>query len=261
MDTNTSVKITYWAYPTGPESMVDLKSVEEFRKDLEENYVASVHGRRTDACGGGLYNLVIELISNTSMADVATWLASGVTFDVLKSGGNALLLRPLLSAYKKLKERNTEHDVRIGELRIIFRDSSLVIYNICGDSIFDNLKGILEAVAQHYSKTALRSGEMPYEIHIPILEDTSIDRLTRFRVMLDVDETVVPVVPEVYYKYWGLRFDIACQSRVFAVANDLLIDEEFFTQDRYQAEWNYRYAKAQVVTPGNPPAPDKADPK
>jgi hypothetical protein len=57
--------------------MIDLKDIEEFRKELEDNYVASVHGRRSDSCGGGLYELVIELISNVSMADAASWLISG----------------------------------------------------------------------------------------------------------------------------------------------------------------------------------------
>jgi hypothetical protein len=241
MNTNTSVKVTYWAIPTGSESMSDLEGINEFRKELEKDYVTSVHGRRTDALGGGCYDLVIELISNVSISDVAAWLMSGVAFDVLKHGSNSLILRPLLSAYQKLKERNTEHDVSIEELRIIFRDATLVIYNV-GD-LFKNIEGILKAVAQHYSKTASRSGEMPYEIHIPIVEDTTADRLTRFRVLLDVDETVIPAIPAVYYKYWGLRFDIACQTRVFDVSGDLRIDEEFFTKERYSAEWDYRAAR------------------
>jgi len=173
MHTNTSVKVTYWAFPDGPASMIDLKDIEEFRKELEDHYVSSVHGRRSDSCGGGLYELVIELISNVSMADAASWLISGVAFDVLKHGTNSLIIRPLLSAYQKLKEKNKERGITIGELRIVLRDSILIIYNICGDSIFDNLKGILEAIAKHYAKTVLRSGEWPYELHVPVLEDTS----------------------------------------------------------------------------------------
>jgi hypothetical protein len=243
MHTSNSVKVTYWAFPDGPASMIDLKDIEEFRKELEDNYVAAVHGRRSDSCGGGLYELVIELISNVSMADAASWLISGVAFDVLKHGANSLIIRPLLSAYQKLKEKNKEHGVTIGELRIVLRDSILIIYNICEDGIFDNLKGILEAVAKHYSKTVLRSGEGSYEIHVPVLEDTSEGRLIRFRVLLDVDETIVPVVPAAYYNYWGLWFDRSCQSRVFDVSADLLLDEEFFTKERYWAEWEFRYAK------------------
>jgi hypothetical protein len=243
MHKSTSVKITYWAYPDGPASMIDLNDIEEFRKELEDNYVVAVHGRRSDSCGGGLYELIIELISNISMADVASWLIGGVAFDVLKRGANSLVIQPLLSAYQKLKEKNKENRVKIGELRIILRDSNLIIYNICEDGIFDNLKGILEAVAKHYSKTVLRSGEKPFEIHVPVLEDTSDDRLIRFRVLLDVDETIVPVVPGSYYNYWGLWFDLSCQSRVFDVSADLLLDEEFFTKDRYWAEWKFRCAK------------------
>jgi hypothetical protein len=243
MQTSTSVKVTYWAVPDGPASMIDLKGVEEFRKELEDNYVAAVHGRRSDSCGAGLYELAIELISNVSLTDAVSWLMSGVAFDVLKHGANSLAIRPLLSAYRKLKEKNKERGVTIGELRIVLRDSILIVYNICEDGIFDNLKGILEAVAKHYSKTLLRSGEGPYEIHVPVFEDTSEDRLVRFRVLLDVDENMVPVGPAAYYNYWGLWFDRSYQSRVFDVSADLLLDEEFFTKERYRAEWEFRYAK------------------
>lgn len=250
MHMSTSVKITYWAVPDGPASMIDLKDIEEFRKELEENYIAAVHGRRSDSCGGGLYELIIELISNISMADVASWLMGGVAFDLLKHGANSLVIQPLLSAYHKLKEKNKEHGVRIVELRIVLRDSILIIYNICEDGIFDNLKGILEAVAKHYSKTFLRSGEGPYEIHVPVFEDTSEDRLIRFRVLLDVDETIAPVIPAAYYNYWGLRFNLSCQSRVFDVSAELLLDEEFFTKERYRAEWDFRYAKTYLAKMG-----------
>jgi hypothetical protein len=245
MQTSTSIKVTYWAVPDGPASMIDLKGVDEFRKELEDNYVAAVHGRRSDSCGGGLYELAIELISNVSLADAANWLMSGVAFDVLKHGANSLVIRPLLSAYRKLKDKNKEHSVAIGELRIVLRDSIIIVYNICEDGIFDNLKGILEALAKHYSKTLLHSREEPYEIHIPILEDASDDRLIRFRVLLDVDETIVSVGPAAYYNYWGLWFDRSCQSRVFDVSADLLLDEEFFTKERYWAEWEFRHVKTQ----------------
>jgi hypothetical protein len=171
-------------------------------------------------------------------------VCSSDLFDVLKDGTKSLILRPLFSAYQKLKAKNKD-DVSIEELRIVFSDSILIINNIGKDGIFDNMKGILEILTKHHSNIILSSGENPYEIHIPIFEDNSENRLARFRALLDVDETINPVLPDCYYKYWGLYYDRTCQYRVFAVSTDLLLDENFLTKEQYLAEWDFRYSKGQ----------------
>lgn len=135
-------------------------------------------------------------------------------------------------------ERNKTIHVRIGEVRLLFQDSVVYIFNIFDDdSIFPHLEGILTALAQHYRSMILPSGEPPFEIYIPIFEDQADDRLVRFRVLLDVDETIRHRTGSDYARYWGLRYDYAGVYKVFDVGRDLIIDQEFWTLHRYWAEW------------------------
>lgn len=240
MDTGISIKITSWTIQIGATSIQDFEGIEDFRKELAEHYISAIH-RRPAGRGGGLYQLAVELLSNVSLSDVATWLSGGIAFDMLKSGSKVFILRPFLAAYKKLRERNQTHQVRISELRVVFQDSMLIIYDVCDDGVFQNLERILVALAEHYAAMALGSGEKPFEIHVPIFEDKADDRIIRFRVLLDVDETIRNVTPSDYFKLWGLWYDYSRRSRVFDISRDLFIDEEFFTQERYWSEWEKRY--------------------
>src|SRR5207253_7092477 len=100
---------------------------------------------------GGLYELIIEVLSNVSLTDVVKWLSEGIAFDVLKSGTKAFVLRPFLTAYAKFRERNRTIHVRVGQVRLLFQDSIVSVFNIFDDdSIFPHLERILTAVAQHY---------------------------------------------------------------------------------------------------------------
>jgi hypothetical protein len=143
-----------------------------------------------------------------------------------------------LAAYAKFRERNKTIPVRVGQVRFLFQDSVVHIFNIFdGDSIFPHLERILAALAEHYRSMILPSGELPFEIYIPIFEDLAHDRLVRFRVLLDVDETISHRTGSDYTRYWGLRYDYAGVYRVFDVARNLILDEEFWTLHRYWAEW------------------------
>jgi hypothetical protein len=92
----------------------------------------------------------------------------------------------------------------------------------------------------------LSSGEPPFEIHVPVFEDSADDRVCRFRVPLNVDETVRNPTAEYYLKFWGVQYDYARApdydrvyyplSRVYDVQRDLLLDTRFYTRERYWTE-------------------------
>lgn len=244
MDTGIAIKISYWAEAdsSGEASIHDLSGINEFREDLARNYISVVHGRPGDL--GGLHELAIELVANISLMDVAKFLAGGIAYDLIKSGSKAFVLRPFLQAYEELRERNPSNDVDIEELRIVFQDSVVVIYKICENGIFSQLEGVLQTLGRHYDKLLLSSGERPFEIHVPVLEDLAEDRLIRFRVILDVDETISGITLKNYLDFWGLWYDYSRKFRVYDVARALLIDEQFYTRDRYWYEWEQRRKRA-----------------
>jgi hypothetical protein len=241
MDSGASINVTYWAAQTGENSLQDLDGIEDFKAELGEQYVSVVHGRPGDL--GRLLDLTIEIISHLSLADIAGLVASGVAYDVLKNGADALILRPFLTAYRKLRERNKPirgADIEI--LRLVLRDSMIVIYRISDDSVIEHLERIVLTLGVEYERLLLRSGEQPFSIHIPVFEDDASDRLSRFRVLLDVDETLKPKTSD-YFKLWGLHFDFARTTRVYDVERHLLLDEPFLTLQEYWAKWEERHER------------------
>jgi hypothetical protein len=242
VDSGASIKVTYWAEQTGARRLHDLDGAEEFRADLERDYITVVHARPGDL--GGLLHLAVEFVSSISMADLAQCVASGMAWDVIKSGARSVVLRPFIHAYHKLKARNPDIHLDIEIVRLIMSDSVLLIYRLEDDSIVRHLGKILVRVAAEYEHLVLRSGETPFEIHVPVFEDPTDERLSRFRLLLDVDEVLTPK-PEVdYFRLWGLQYDFSRTTRVYDVARHLLVDEEFLTQERYAFEWEAKGRRA-----------------
>ncbi len=182
-DSGTAVRVSYWAEQTGAWELRDLAGINDFRRDLAEDYVSTVQARPGDL--GGLYQLAVEIVSSISLFDVATFLAQGIAFDLIKSGTKAFVLRPFLRAYERLRDRNAGAGVDIEQMRIVFQDTSVTIWSIYDDSIYTNLGQIIATLAARYSSMILSSGEPPFEIHVPLFEDPAADRLCRFRVPLD----------------------------------------------------------------------------
>jgi hypothetical protein len=134
-----------------------LDGIVEFREELAKEYVSVVHGR--PGALGGLHQFAVEIVSHLTLQDVATFLLSGMAYDVIKSGTKAFILRPFITAYRKLRDRNPKLRVDIEQLAIIFQDSTLIIYKITDDSICETLEGILTAVASY--AVTVRRGTVP----------------------------------------------------------------------------------------------------
>ena len=236
MKGDTAITVKYWI-SSDQRRFVDLDGIDEFRSDLSAEYLSFVRGRPAGA--GGLTRLFVDLTSSVSLSHLVQLLLDGIAYDLIKSGSESFVLRPFLAAYKKLRDRNRERGaIDIAELRIQFQDSLLVIHEISDDSIVPQLERILLTLGTNYESLVLSSGESPFAIHIPVFEDTDRDRVTRFRVIGDIDETIRSQGPEDYYRYWGLEYDYG--RRVYDVERRLLLDEMFVTQDEYWADWTRR---------------------
>lgn len=233
MDTGTAVTVKYWI-ATDVREFHDLEGIEDFRKELAAEYISVVKGRPTGA--GGLTHLYVELISTLSLSHVAQLLLDGVVFDLIKHGAEAFVLRPFLAAYKKLQERNKARRlIDIAEMQVQFQDALLIIHEIASDSIFPNLEKILLTIAHHYRHLALQSGEYPFTIHVPVFEDPDEERLSRFRVKGDIDETMQSKGPQDYFHFWGLEYLFERVKRVYDVETQLLIDSDFHTLQEHWA--------------------------
>lgn len=237
MSQDLAINIDYWAVQEGKSDLWQLAGIAEFQKDLSREYVSRVHGRPGDL-GGGLYEFAIQVIANISIQDVVKLIADGVAFDLLKSGAKSFVLRPFLAAYEQLKARNTERGVDIREIRFMFNDAEVVVSKICDNSIYQSLGAIFHILARDFDCLRNGNGEYPYTIQVPVFEDPG-KKLCRFRVLLDVDETIEGVSSANYLEYWGIYYDFERASRIFDVKRKLLVDSDFLTIDRYWQEWEH----------------------
>jgi len=114
MEKAAALKITYWIYP----AKCDFEGANEFRRHLADNYISVIQTRPGDA--GGNFQLGIEFVSQITLVDVAKFLMSGITYDMIKSGAESFVLRPFLEAYKNLRDKNQAHNIDIEQLRMVF---------------------------------------------------------------------------------------------------------------------------------------------
>jgi hypothetical protein len=224
--------------------LFEPEGISEFKAELAAHYVSQVRGR--PGALGGLYGLSIDFLTSFSLQHFLNLIVDGIAYDLVKSGSDALILRPFVAAYKALKQRNSERftGLRIERLRLSFEDSTVLIHELREVELVSNLDRILNTLASHYKNLTLRSGEEPSFISIPVVEDPAgDDRLSRFREFLDVDETVQDITAQRYLGFWGLQYDFANTSRVYDVEKEVLLDIHFLTQSEYWKAWEERWKK------------------
>jgi hypothetical protein len=245
MPPTASVKVRYWvSHNTKSLHFRDLEGIQDFRAELAETYVSTVQGRPTGA--GGLLRLWVEFQSQCSLSELVRVLLEGAAYDLLRRGGKEFLLKPFVTAYKKLKERNAARIVRIAELRFIFDDAIVVVEDLPNTDLLSQLEKILHTLAENNTRLVLQSGEKPFEICIPVFEDPAEDRPYRFRQILEEDETIPfeKFSAADYFRLWGLQFDYEYSKRVYDVERKLIIDEPFYARSQYWVAMKERWRKA-----------------
>jgi len=240
-----AIRIDYWTLPDGSPSGEEPEGIEDFRRELQETYVSLVRGQ-SGSCGGGLYKFLIQVTSSITFHDIANLILGGISYDLIKSGTNSFVMRPLLAAFKKLKSRNKKWNIEVDELKFSFQDADIIVKKIGTQPLSDDIERIFMALAESFEFMKGHTGESPYAIHIPVFEDPN-PRFCRFRALLDVDETIQTVTTDSYLQFWGVRYNHEAQIRVFDVQRRLLIDNRYMTQDEYWEAWHLEWAKEHAV--------------
>ena len=219
-----SIDIHYWF----GERTFD--GVDDFRKELSLAYPdvdVAVKGEQGEL-GGGLYTLYVELVAALTLKHFLQLILDGVAFDLIKLGADRFMLRPLIEAQRKLRARNTYYTTgEIARLVLVFNETVVTIDadSRVEQSIAASVRELLTLLAAHYSRLVLTSGEPPASVYIPVIEDTTADRVARFRAVLEVDEAM-PISKTVFYEYWGVTYGNGA-VRVYDVVRCLLLDEQF----------------------------------
>jgi len=202
MQGGMAVSVRYWVSTDRPVGFPDLEGVDEFRNELASEYAALVRGRPAGA--GGPVHMLVQVISGIPWIHVLQLIHDGVAYDLVKEGSRSFILRPFISAYRKLRDRNQNKPIDLAQLQIDFEDFQLIIREVASDTITDYLGVILQSLAKHYPRLVRPNGESPAEIHVPVFEDPDPKRSCRFRETARVDETIRGKAPKDYVAYWGL---------------------------------------------------------
>lgn len=240
-----AVRIDYWTSPDGSPTGVEPEGIDEFRHDLQEDYVSLVRGQ-SGACGGGLYDLMVHVTSSISLRDVVSLISGGIAYDLIKSGANSFVLKPLITAIEKLRSRNKKRDIEVDELTFSFQDADIIVKKIGKRPLYNDLEEIFKALAENFEYMKGKTGESPYAIHVPVFEDPN-PRFSRFRALLDVDETIQGISTDSYFEYWGVRYNLEGQIRVFDVQRKFLIDATYMTQKEYWEAWEREWDKEHAI--------------
>lgn len=110
--------------------------------------------------------------------------------------------------------------VDIKEFSLHLADTSIVISRIPNLSIQDNLEPILVSISANFVHFTRGMSQMPYEIFVPIFEETSSSLVRDF----DHPRSAFPS----YMDFWGVYFDDCEEAQVYDVQKKAIIDHSDF---------------------------------
>ncbi|NQZ44574.1 MAG: hypothetical protein HRT65_09700 [Flavobacteriaceae bacterium] len=196
----------------------EIVGLDTFRKHLERDFFAEATIKHHGVSEGRL-DLVIELKCNFGLTESLFYLNNGnwgsIDADSSKSRGASPLQDSL---YYLQQENNIQVDIE--ELSIHLRDTSIIITKIYQQSVADQLCAILAEVGGNFVHFTKGLHEMPYEIFVPVFEETQGDfTMADFHAQKSKSN---------YYEYWGLYFESSDESVIYDLKSKNMVDETDF---------------------------------
>jgi hypothetical protein len=179
----------------GPKTYEATDGLDDFIKVLEKYFFATVKVKFKHDSLNNRTDLIIDLYHNFGITEClrhfnnGEWGANSFT-----SENKSDISASLEKALKSLNQQST-YPTDILELSMHFNDTSIIISRLYRHSIADQASNILTAVGKHFVYFTKGLTEMPYEIFVPVFEDTTMQ------------PTKSNVNTGGYFDYWGLYFD------------------------------------------------------
>jgi hypothetical protein len=124
---------------------------------------------------------------------------------------------------KGLQEKN-DIQVDIEEFSVHMLDTTIVVQRIYSQSVSKQWGNIVKELNHQYDHLTQILGETPYEIYIPVLEETKINgnfvpQATKKSGQLSAED---------YFIYWGLYIDSEEDAAIYDVKNSAFIFEDIY---------------------------------
>lgn len=229
-----SIKIEYWTFPEGQ----DFDGIEEFVNEIDKDYFLTVSKKRTDALGGGLYDLIIEISEDLSLIELAkSYIEDGVKFYI---GYHA---KEIFKTIRKLFEKNKDLNPSVEQFSIKFKDCKVILYEVYENAIEESFESVITElikVASEHKKTFKRAKE----IHIPIFKHKDSYNICKYRVKLNVDENMTEFKKSDYLNFWGIK--TKKKEFVYNVENGKLKNIKFYTQESYDKLFDWAFENGKI---------------
>lgn len=182
----------------------EIIGIDNFIDTLEYHYFSHVSLKKNDATTDSI-NLVLELNCNVDLLELLAHFKSG------RWGHNRKNETPLKQSLELL-ESNNKVNIDIEELTLFLNDTTIVIKRIYNKSISTQFNSILKQVARNYVFLTRGLTQKPYEIFVPIFEDT----LENYEVV-NIHSSHLEVVPKSYSEFWGVYLDKDDEASIYDV--------------------------------------------
>ncbi|MGB5227507.1 MAG: hypothetical protein WBN55_04545 [Eudoraea sp.] len=198
-----------------------IKGLVEFKKSLEKDYFSNVSIRNCSS-DNARENLVIEMDCNFKLVEILSHLQKGTWGRMYSAQNSWSKSSPFSRALKNLNKLNSRR-IDIEELSIFSKDSSIIIKNIFENSIEEQLRQILQTIAENYVYLTKKLTETPYEIYIPVFEEDRIENDTKLKNIRTGNNK-----KRDYFKYWGLYFESEKDAVIYDLKNKSIIFGDLF---------------------------------
>ena len=197
-----------------------IKGLDEFKKELQKNYLRSVRPNRKPQAGG-LWDVFVEFYVNISLKEfILSAIAGGLLWDLVKIGTRKFVFRPLVQAFEKLENENQNLDY-IPVIRMTFDDVQLCFYGV-NKNFFVGVSEVFKILFKDYNKIINLTDQDLYTIHIPAYLDTEITDREIYKIDPDREPS-----RQDFTKYWALSYTIDHERDVLDVENLRLLDKDW----------------------------------
>lgn len=178
-----------------------ILGIVEFMNSMEFHYFSQVKIKSNLTTKTALH-LVLEITCNLELIELFAHLNTG------RWGHSTPLTNPLLNGLLLLSSKNSAV-IDIEELTLFLNDTSIVIKRIEEHSVATQFHEILAQIANNFVFLTEGLTKKPYEIFIPIFEDTfSTDGLS---------SPLKDNVTKTYYTFWGVYLDDQEEAAIYDV--------------------------------------------
>ncbi|MEO2052859.1 MAG: hypothetical protein ABGX00_13965 [Allomuricauda sp.] len=191
--------------------------LDTFLKTLEKEFFASVKVKCKYNNVENRADLILDLYLNFGIVDCLRHFNKGNWSDpTFSKESSENITVALTNAVEYLNAQNSHH-IDILEMSFHFKETSIVVSRLYQKSIPEQIGDILYQIGHHFVYFTKGLTEMPYEIFVPVFEDTMFGKAPEQQ-------------QSGYFDYWGLYFDEAQQHKamIYSLEKRKLQEEDLF---------------------------------